>query len=82
METAFSGEYQVAVSSNGSFEFLPICDASLSLQVHGLSLVADFEGVSLFQVVMASTTEFARSSTAFDLIQVSAFGPFLSYRLQ
>lgn len=38
-------------------------------------MVAEFEGVSLFQVVLASTTEFARSSVVFDLIQVSVFGP-------
>lgn len=40
-------------------------------QVHGLSLIQENESLSLFQVMRASTSEFARSNILFDLIQES-----------
>ena len=41
-----------------------------STQVHGLSLIQENEGLSLLQVMKASTSEFARSNILFDLVQV------------
>ena len=44
----------------------------VSLQVHGISMIIECEGLSLFEVMKASTSEFARSNVIFDLVQVSA----------
>ena len=60
------------------FSFHCLVVRSLPLpQVHGLSLLQENEGLLLFQVMLASTSEFARSSILFDLIQVS--GPLVSF---
>ena len=42
------------------------------LQVHGISMIMECEGLGLFDVMKASTSEFARSNVLFDLVQVSA----------
>ena len=42
------------------------------LQVHGISVIMECEGLGLFDVMKASTSEFARSNVLFDLVQVSA----------
>ena len=44
----------------------------MSLQVHGISMIIECGGLSLFEVMKASTSEFARSNVIFDLVQVSA----------
>jgi retinaldehyde-binding protein 1 len=38
-------------------------------QVHGISMIIECGGLSLFEVMKASTSEFARSNVIFDLVQ-------------
>jgi retinaldehyde-binding protein 1 len=50
-------------------------------QVHGISMIIECGGLSLFEVMKASTSEFARSNVIFDLVQEAFPARFKSLHL-